>query len=738
VAGEYYRVETARAVLGIDYLELLNTLLAGGMPTALAGVVSAAAEDEPYTVLAADAGRQPGDPSAPVVMVELSACQVDYGLSEMPQATAQAELGRALHLISGGVEPGATVSIAEVLERYLGDARVPCRLYAAVVPGPWAGVRTPEDALTPPAETQVLFDGYLVGASGQAAAGGRRVLTLALTHFLSDLAASSAVTAQISAASARGLAFNASLSPYIVVPAASVQNPGAVVQTPYGAAQIAVGSGKAMEADFWGWWQPPVSAGAAEEYGVHHFLYAIARQDLFGDQALRNQALGAAACPPPAVGAKPNALALPALRRIEPFSDVTAENPTGLRGSWGQIRNAVVGLLAAEAGGKAFGLAPGFDRQALLAVAAGAYTAVGYRYGMPVPFRKSDIGHGVFSPSYGFAADLANETVANLGPSSMWDKLVGQYLPRYGLALAPLSTRAVVMPLCPAIRKTWQTVYASDVGQVRSSTELPVLIRGVVLLGRRPSPTGAMAGVSPDDARARNYEHFLAAYDSCRTGQFVFREAPAWLAAAAVLPPALAAVNLAAPFRAAANSPATVRKARDGVFELLAANPDVLNEFGAVLGGAASVDLASRALSVPIGVRLGMAHAYAKALYQYERLRGRSFEVAGRFRTDIGPGSTVAVEVPADAGVDAALGLPPSRKVYGVVQRVSVVISCAGAAHATTSLRLGFVRREAELAADSDLSADGHPVWGSVVPGVPLVDSLWMRTRLANRARLDT
>lgn len=737
MSREYYLAEYHSAVACLDPVALAAALSEAQAPGAAQAVVAAATGNEPYSILDVDAGRGVDDDRPQAVFVELKSFQADYALNEIPQAAAMVELGRDLGQMSRGDYGPASVAVGEILARYLGRVRVRCRVYAlATAAFRSASTTLDDDDPQPYDEHIVLFDGFMTAVAVMSRPD-KRVLRLTLTHWLSDLAASSSVSAQIAATSAGVLRFNSALSPYLATPAAAAGNAGALTQTPYGVAQIAIASGPALETDFWGYWQPPVADGGAELYGIQHFLFGIARQDLFAWQTFRSTTLGAAACPPPAAdgGRKRNDIALAALRRIEPFTDVTSPSPQALRSAWNAFQVLIRNELAGQQAATAFDVAPGIGRERL----AGNqnYSTVGYLYGMPLAFRKSDVGYGVFSPSYGFAADFVSETLGTLGPSSMWDKLAGQYCPKYGLALAPMSTRAVVMPLTPSLRRYWKTIHAPDVFEYRSAIDLPVQIRGVVLLGRSPSSTGATipAGSNPGDVRALANDKFLATYDSCLDGQFIFREAPAWLAAASVLPPAIAALNLMAPMRAAANSAIATKKSTKPLADLLGSLPFILDEFAGaagVAGPAAALAAALQSVLTPPKIKFGMAIAYAKALYGYERLRYRTADVSGRFRTDIGPGSTVRVEVPADPFVALTAGEVGPRYVYGVVQRVSIWLETGSGegARAGTAFRLGFVRRQQEVTPTSDLSTDGHPVWGTVLLGVPLVDSLWVRGNL--------
>jgi hypothetical protein len=256
-----------------------------------------------------------------------------------------------------------------------------------------------------------------------------------------------------------------------------------------------------------------------------------------------------------------------------------------------------------------------------------------------------------------------------------------------------------------------------------------------------------MNGAPGTSTAALSNSTFIGAYDSCREGQFEFRTSPPWLLSPFAAPFAghVAATNATRPAANAKNTSIVARTNADVLLSTMTAESvKRIGNFapgGAVGGAAAALSAAVLSYQAATHDAQRTAVAYAKALYQFERLRHRSAQFAGRFRTDIGPGSMIAVEVPSDFMVDAALGVSHSQYIYGMVQRVTCIIDTQQQPPvASTAFVLGYVRREAEMQTVdgnvSDIVSDGHPYWGTVVAGVPLVDSVAMRTRLANGSNI--
>jgi hypothetical protein len=70
-----------------------------------------------------------------------------------------------------------------------------------------------------------------------------------------------------------------------------------------------------------------------------------------------------------------------------------------------------------------------------------------------------------------------------------------------------------------------------------------------------------------------------------------------------------------------------------------------------------------------------MGDAYARLVLMNEMLRGRTGSLTGRFRLDIAPGSTIAIEV---ANGGKFVGNPDPSYLYGLVQGVQLKMSGGG------------------------------------------------------------
>lgn len=711
--GEWYRAVKVDVLVGLPRLPtdgllgLDQILQAAGVYDALRPVLDAHTVREPLHVGLADQGYT--DPAATPPLVELpaTAVQIDAGLNEIPRATCALAVGRDATALAAGVPSAAAVSVVHVLERYL-DRHVPARVYVRARTVAAAGAGDLADNAPYPDEWVLAFDGFTTGPTHRAADGDARAV-LHLTHFTGALAFSSTLSKEVHAGSAIPATLHVAAFPQVT---SGVGLP----LTPFGAASAALAGGPTLYADFWGYQVPAgVDGRTPQNLGVKGFLDQLARTDLFAWDTLRRSDLNARACTAPLPVDLKNYRALFALARIEPkWPDWAAlvgsvgGGPVAAVGGrpyaqavWDQLKTAGDSVRAVRQAGAS---TRAVDRADLIAQAGQTYYTAGYRYGVPLQFYLVDTNLGPFSQGRGFAMDVAGATAADLGPASFWDLIAVRYPARYQIALAPMADRAVVIPAQPILDGRWQFVYASEVFGWDDDLQTPIPVRGVILPGDRASLSGAFAG---------GFRPVEAAYDSCQPGVFVTRDLPPWLMTAYRAPGIAAAGTLAGP-KAAAGAPWTTAPAA-----------------AAAVGGQAF----AAAVAAPGSEKQTTANRLAQAFYQQERLRYKSVYLTGRFRHDVGPGSILTVEVPADRYVRAALAGGRDATVTGMVLRVTLTAD-AESGEAATSFQLGFVRTFPETRPGQPLYADTHPFWRTCVYGIPWADSRWVRDKLAGRATI--
>lgn len=287
------------------------------------------------------------------------------------------------------------------------------------------------------------------------------------------------------------------------------------------------------------------------------------------------------------------------------------------------------------------------------------------------------------------AYEIATETPEKLANHTFWDKLVGEYAPSYLFSVVPLVDRALVVPFTPGLRQddgalSQEVIYAREISEFDMARTVPKPIRGVGLFLERALATNAAvtAGRSIDLS-------LLPMYDTCQDGIIVFKHGPSWL------------VN--------------TTLANFETLKTVLDNPIPANQ-----GAQAPAQLPfADATLLPANQQLWQA--YCQALYIQEVLRYRQARLSGKLRFDLAPGSAVAVEVPNDRFVNAAINEDGSSDfLFGTVMRVSIAIN-AEAQKAGTSLQIGFIRNAAEDKSNNT-SIDSHPIWATPWYGAPLVN----------------
>jgi hypothetical protein len=536
--------------------------------------------------------------SLPVV-----ACQTNFALNSIPDCQLQLAMGRETY--GGGVS--AVHSHVNELRRML-----PVKVWAEVsrrtasTPG-LSRLRWPDTPFS-------LFEGYTVGMGIDRDVNGTATATLGCTHWLSDLAFSSAVSRTSAPSNPSDLSFGGSYR---------AGKSSAASFFTWGTPSSYV-TGTNISTDFWG----------KALYPLFAFLCADDRFQLVAEKLL----------PALEPGEKGNFEALRALRRFE--------------GS-----------------------------------------GVAYKYSQPVKMDPKQVGIAEVASS--MARGILSPTPDSLAVTTLWDHLTGDILPNLLLSLVPMVDRALIVPFVPGLRSTWTRLLGNELGALKQSQRNPRPLRG---FGIMTAVTGPSGGFLPADGRppggvavsAIGVGGYWQNPDpSTARGMVHFKAAPPWLAAMQAPPPPAGLVTPPDGVRGAAGAPgAGVRP------------PDILTPAQALKR-----------------VRT-LSNEFARAMYCYEILRGRSGVVASAFRMDLAPGSTVEIEAVEDVFVQAELkkaGLPLSGPLYATVSRVSQTLSSEQSS-AATLLQLDHLRTSQENTSDS-VSTTRHPIWNNVWTGAPLLDN---------------
>jgi hypothetical protein len=716
MAGEWYRAVKVKAFVGIR-LDDLRTALDASVYATILPILTAHTVREPLTVELRDLGYTNTNSTPFTVILDATAVQVDAGQNEIPRATCALAVGRDAKFLVAGVSDLAATSVVHVLERYLGKY-VPVRIFESVISTSAAGMGDLGDNDWDLGEPKVLFYGFTTGPTRRGTAESSEFV-LHASHFLAALTFSSSLSGDVAAGSDFAAPFHTSVLPQFMTGAL----PG---MTPYGVVCAALAGGDAAQTDFWGFDVPSGATGQIRSCGLRSFLYGLANTNQFDWQAFQRADLGASRnCARP-IGLSNNA-ALEALSRIEPFLPDWQNTAGGGAGPahnfaatlWRQLASVVTSV---RNGREAAGSQLGVDRSDIIAGAARAYGVAGYLYGVPLTFRLSGLNLGPFTPGRGFASDIAAATFGDLFPASFWELIAHRYASRYSFCLNPMASRATIAPNAPLLDGVWQYVYASEIFQWEDDCQTPTPVRGVILVSDRKSGTGGFAAGNPAvGAAAGAVQQMDSVYDSCEAGTFITRSIPAWLSDAYRLPSIYAANTMHNKPRGAVTVPWSVGAAAKTAIDVIVNN---------VPGANREAPMTPPLSSLTTGYRI------AKALYQLERTTPRTAYIRGRYRTDIGPGSIVRFELPADKYVRRALGTGQDATMIGRVLRVTISIDYERE-DASTSFAVGFTRNDAEsIDPNNALYSGGHPYWSTISYGSPWCDSVYIRQKLADRANI--
>lgn len=695
MAGEYYRVVKPITFLGLPRAELDASLPPSDLDT-IRPFLDRNTVHEPLHVSLRDQGIISNVQTPLILRLDTIASEISGGLNEIPAATCVVAVGRDLGLMAAGASDFDSVAVVHILEKYLSQ-HVKAKIYFQAVTTAMEGFGDLSDNEPWPDETVVLFDGYTSSPTRRGSPDSS-TFVLKLSHFSAALGFSSSISASVAAGSASPAAFRPLVFGSLL---SGIGSP----MTPYGAVTAALAGGTALLTDFWGY-QVPAGTATPPSLGLKGFLDKLANDDQFNWAGFRIADLGGTACSRRPVEQLKNNRALAALARIEPIWPDWAAiggavgGPGGIanaaasaRINWNNVKTAIDSARddrAAQFSTKAI------DRADIISRAGNSYSSAGYRYGVPINFYLTDSTLAPLVQSRGFAMDITAATFANLAPLSFWELLVGQYSPNYQIAFAPMADRAVMMPVQPVLDDVWQFVASSEIFSWEDDIQTPVPIRGVILVSDRASSAGTFA---------QGFNNLEAGYDSCQDGVFIIKQMPSWLMSA---------------YRA----PGVASKGAGGT-RVTTANPSAM---AAITGTAiTSVD--------PPDTKKSTANRLAKAYYQQERLRYRNIYVTTRLRHDIGPGSIVAFELPADKNVRAVVGDNRDSIMVGMVLRVTMSLNAEGDT-ASTSYQIGFARTQAELKRGQPLFGDSHPFWSTATYGIPWADSVWTRQQLGTAASL--
>lgn len=279
-----------------------------------------------------------------------------------------------------------------------------------------------------------------------------------------------------------------------------------------------------------------------------------------------------------------------------------------------------------------------------------------------------------------FRKTLTEMIKNNMGQTSFWGKLIGEFCPEFLIAVAPAAERADVIPFFGGLNRPWVVINANDYTTATFNCAATNLIESVNLFHSMRNEVGiTLTGEKPETAANITpnfyapFGEYPAAGQTEKRGFIMVKKPPRWLAN---------------------GSPegGIVKRTSDALQDTHTGNR---NPGRSPPGGEPSSPEAQASLT-------DVANNFCEHWYKTAVLAQRQGELSGKLRFDIAPGSIVKILLPATSS-DAA-------KVYfAAVMSVSYVID-AEKAMSGTSFTLTAMRTEKENN-DPTLTSSASPLY---------------------------
>lgn len=329
-----------------------------------------------------------------------------------------------------------------------------------------------------------------------------------------------------------------------------------------------------------------------------------------------------------------------------------------------------------------------------------------------IPLTLTGLGGNEGLVAQAISQYVGQQTLRSWWSTTLWDKLVNDLGPAFMFHIVPRVETAVIAPFVAGLRGTgsvnrWAKIKSEDVSRMYLQGYVRRPLRGVGIFAGRDSNTTAM---NPDGRNIASFNGVGGCYipDENARGMIILKRAPGWMA---TLPNFTTGPSQSVMGRAGPGAPAAATNS--------ATTPP--DDITGLLPNQSSGDAA-------IQTR-GFHDRMAQYLYMMEILRGRVGTIAGKFRLDIAPGSTVFIEDIGEQIIEAAaaagLTVAPvdlaSPDIYATVKTVQFGLD-AESGQAMTAFELAHIRN-AEENADDRTSIPSHPLYlGQEYWGAPLVD----------------
>jgi hypothetical protein len=401
---------------------------------------------------------------------ELLSVNTEFELNSIPQASVTLAIGRRAD----------DVQKVAAIHRKVDDLKLqlPARIWchaedsAGSEPGPSLDQLWPEGKFK-------IFEGYVTGSAFRRNDSGAE-LTLGLTHWLTDMNFSSALSKQSHPVNPSQFSFPASFVIDTTLEGGAVLPSGGVV---------VVGSAMAIDYvpittiidDFWGG-----SDAIANPNGLKAWLTHLTKLDRITATQILGQAAGGGDLAP-----EKNWEACRALRRFEPDA-----------------------------------VGPDFDE-----------SGQGYVLGVPLRIETDSDLHAAIALSIGY--ELGLETFESYANVTLWDKLAGQFHTNYLFSVVPLVDKALVVPFVPGLSSgdtdtlVHRTISTSQYEMVDSQTVMTRPLRAVgILIGKNFQAGGSTSSdEAPDYQTIGGYFDKMTVSDDGRykEGLVMLIQGPRWL-----------------------------------------------------------------------------------------------------------------------------------------------------------------------------------------------------------------
>lgn len=311
-----------------------------------------------------------------------------------------------------------------------------------------------------------------------------------------------------------------------------------------------------------------------------------------------------------------------------------------------------------------------------------------------VPLALEDEGVDGPTLAAGLRMALLHETFDSFASTTLWGKLIGEWVPEFFLGLVPRVENALVVPFTPGLRTPFTAKFqAKDYDFANLVSSMPRIPRAVGIFHSHRM----LAGSNGADSQTKDSKSLAGFFQPGGLGDGV--ESPDGLVLLKGAPRFISDDMLA--FRYSRGSSG----AEQNNAIATSRSPDIGD--GEVGGSVAT----SHNAFAPL------LNAYAQQWYVIEMLKARHGEISGKLRFDVGPFSTVKIEAARDQFIP---GDDLGESMYASVLRVSQQID-AQQQKAGTAFSLAHIRTEAENN-DDKTSIAKPPLYKQAFTGCSMVD----------------